>query len=245
MRGKQRVAILAAVVLFASAAAAQADTMDNLVLLPFGNVNWNISTNPNASPSVAVAIENTVDSSDEIFGGYDLGVAFTTVLGSGKLATTAVANPTSNPVVPDFYTTFPKLGIEPDTGTGTGTFIGNTSSGGGLYSVPTTAVNLVTMEFDSGSETPSVGSIFDVWAKGATSPLGDTDYVDNQGDYFTYGNASGNGLGLANANGNVLLGTVTIQGVPEPSTLALLGVAGAGLAVCALRRIRRRNGQPA
>ena len=155
------------VALIASAAAAQ-DNQDNVALVPFGNINWNIDTNPSASPSVTVAIENTVDSSDQIFWGYDLGVAFTTVSGSGKLAVpvSSIANPASNPAVPDFYTTFPKLGIEPDTGAGTGSLIGNTSQGAVLYSVPTTGVNLVTMAFNTGSVTPSVGSVFDIWAMG-------------------------------------------------------------------------------
>lgn len=224
---------LLAAALVASATAARADTID---LVTGWNLNWNISASPSTSPTEDVQIMNLATSANKVFSGWDLGIGFTRVLGSGQLAVNTYANP-SNTWAFDPDLTLPPPGTEPDVGAGTGIQIGNTSATNTLYVVPTTPVSLVTLSFKPGTAAPAIGSVFDVWAKGATSS-GDSDYVDNQSNSFPYGNTGA----AVNGFGDVLLGTVTVTGtVPEPSWLLLLGVAGVGLLIyLARQRICRR-----
>ncbi len=86
--------------------------------------------------------------------------------------------------------------------------------------------------------------MFNVWGLGGAASGGDTSYTDNVGDEFNFANSGA----AVNANGDVLLGKVTISGnaTPEPSSLVLFAVAGLGLAVTWGRRIiRRRNARTA
>lgn len=225
--------VLAAAFLASAIVAQAADTIN---LVTGWNINWNINSNPGASPTQNIQIENTANTGDLIFGGYDLGLSFTCVSGTGKLAVASYTNPTTNSAA-DFYPTFLPTTQELDVGGGTGILMSNSSVTNSMFAIPASPVNLVTMSFGDGSVTPTVGSVFDVWADGATIGGGDTDYVDNTGDPgSSYGNT-----GSAVSNGNVLLGTVTITGVPEPSSLVLLGAVGAGFMVYRLRQKFRRR----
>ncbi len=211
--------------LLASAVAAQADTID---LVGGWNINWNIVTSPAASPTQEIQIQNlTSPATNEVFNEYDLGLIFQRVEGSGQIALTAsnATNPSSDSIVPSW------LGA-PEFGTGANTFgagfealIGNEALQPMNYEVPDSPASLVTVDFAPGAVAPAPGSVFDVY-----SDDGYSNYIDSTGTLVTpYAN---------NTSSNFLLGTITV--VPEPDSLALAGVAGAGFLIhCARRRIRR------
>ena len=215
----------------AMAAVAQAD---NINLASFGNVTWNPTTTPGGI-SENIQIENQAASANEVFSGYDLGLGFTLVSGSGKLAVSSYANPASNAAA-DFGS-LPNFGATFDVGAGFGIQAGNSSNTSSNFSVGTSPVNLLNVTIGAGSVTPSAGSEFDVWGSGATNGEenngGFSDYEDNQGDVFPFANTGA----VVNTEGDVLLGTITIAGaVPEPSSLVLLGAAALGLMGYFIRR---------
>ena len=155
---------------------------DNLDLVSFGNVNWNPNTNPNFSENIQ--IQNTANTGDLVFNGYALGLSFGTVSGAGKLAVASYSNPATNPAVPNFDSPIPPAGTEPDDGAGVRAYISNSNSTTASYSIPTTPVNLLTMEFEAGSVMPTVGSVFDIWANGTMAADGDTQYFNSARPVF-------------------------------------------------------------
>ena len=185
---------------------ADAARADNVDLLSFNNISWDIGSSPTASPPVTISIQNmTAGSANAIFNGYDLEFNFTSTAGTGAVVLGSVANPTANAVISNFLT-------PPTT---SGNYVGNTSSAGSTnYVVPSTgATNLVTVTFAySGSGAfPAVGSTIGVFADRKVS-----DYLDFNGNTTAYAN------NLATNAQDVEIGTITVT--PEPSTLALLGV---------------------
>jgi hypothetical protein len=199
---------------------ARADDVD---LLSFGNINWNISSSPTTSPPVTIQIQNTAASIDQVFHGYDLGLVFvpTFSTGSSMILNTAT-NPSTNSVVP-WGSNNPVTSVVPSSGWNTVKGLAGVASQD--YVVPNTPTNLVTMTFGPGTIPPAAGT-WDVYSDYTWS-----DYFDHTGTVSTnYAN---------NVSSNFLLGTVTVTGAPEPSTLALLGV-GAMLGVAGALWRRRR-----
>ncbi|MGO9114075.1 MAG: hypothetical protein ACLP9L_33080 [Thermoguttaceae bacterium] len=230
MRSLLAVAVLVAAVL--ATAAARADTVN---LVTGWNINWNIDANPSESPTQDIQIVNATSSSDQIFNGYDLGLVFQRISGSGQIALDTASNPLSNSIVPSWLG-LPELGTGNNLfGAGNEVYIGNQASSATNYTVPNSPASLVTVAFTSGASTPTVGSVFEVF-----SDAGYSDYVDH----------SANSTSYANNDSNVLLGTITVMGgdpVPEPSLpVGLLGFVGAGFVIqCAGRKIRRRDSRVA
>jgi hypothetical protein len=236
MFGKTMMRCLLAVALVASAVAAQADTIN---LATGWNINWNIDTSPTLSPNQDIQIvsgnNGGTSATSAIFGGYDLGIGFSLASGAGgQIAVNSFTNPTATWAF-DPSSGFPPAGTGPFSSPIEQIYISNTSNSGGAYSVPTTPVSLVTLNFKPGSTAPAAGSVFDVWGIGGATAGGDADWLDSQGNSYNYGNT---GSAVNGANGDVLLGTITITGTvtPEPSSLVLLGVAGLGLVFYRARR---------
>ena len=157
---------------------ADAARADNVDLLSFNNISWDIGSSPTASPPVTISIQNmTAGSANAIFNGYDLEFNFTSTAGTGAVVLGSVANPTANAVISNFLT-------PPTT---SGNYVGNTSSAGSTnYVVPSTgATNLVTVTFAySGSGAfPAVGSTIGVFADRKVS-----DYLDFNGNTTAYAN---------------------------------------------------------
>src|SRR5271157_3466022 len=77
--------------------AAHADTIN---LVGGWNLTWSIQADPTESPNVSIQAENAANSSDPVFNGYDLGLKFNLLSGSGSIALDSVSNPSSNSIVP-------------------------------------------------------------------------------------------------------------------------------------------------
>jgi hypothetical protein len=183
---------------------------DDVSLLGGWNLNWDVSTQPTASPSATIQVQNATSSSNLIFNGYDLGLKFNRVSGSGAIKVHSASNPSSNSIVPDW------LG-PPTTGSAS---VANEAAGPIDYSVSNLPTSLVTMDFAPDGFDPSPGSVFEILSDYTLS-----DYVDQGGHATSYAN---------NVNADYVLGTITV--VPEPSSIVLLGVAVTGLAIAFARR---------
>ncbi len=198
----------------------QADTVN---LVGGWNVNWNITANPTQSPSVPIQIQNAVASPDLIFNGYDLGLKFQLLSGGGSIALDAAANPSSNSIVPLWDEPSPRIGLNSGT-----MVLDNDAYDDSLDdAVPDVPTNLVTVNFMPGAIAPTPGSVFEV-----LSDCNWSDYYDHTGTIVNnYAN---------NQTKDFELGTITV--VPEPGSLALLGVAAVGIAICfARQKIRLRH----
>ncbi|MGO9110800.1 MAG: hypothetical protein ACLP9L_16390 [Thermoguttaceae bacterium] len=211
--------VFLAAALVASAVAAQADTIN---LGGGWNINWDINSSPTVSPTQDIQIQNAAASSNPIFNGYDLGLVFQRLSGSGQIALDTASNPLSNSIVPN-WVGVPTLGQGSNTnGAGLEAYIGNEALDSNVdYSIPDQETSLVTVDFMAGATTPTIGSVFEVLSDNNWS-----DYFDHTGTVVTpYAN---------NVNNYFPLGTITV--VPEPGCLVLLGVAGAGFLIHCVRR---------
>ena len=206
-------AVLGSIVLIDTA---QASTVN---LVGGWNVNWDINGAPAESPSTTIQIQNSVASSTPIFNGYDLGLKFVLVSGSGQIALDNASNPLSGSVLPSWFFSPPVSG--PNS-------VYNIGADAVDYAVPNTPTNLVTLDFKPGTTTPTVGSVFEIVADHTLS-----DYLDHLGNSTMFAN---------DASGDFVLGTVTITAVPEPSSIITwAGIAALGLVVTCARRKGNRN----
>ena len=193
---------------------AQADTIN---LVTGWNLNWNITSNPAESPAETIQIQNAAVSSNTVFNGYDLGLKFNLVSGSGQIALDVVSNPSSNSIVPAWLYSPPVAGTSS---------VYNIASAASDVVVPNSPTSLVTLDFKPGAVTPAPGSVFQIVSDHTL-----TDYLNHLGVSTLYAN---------NSASDVVLGTVTVMSVPEPSSMLLLGIAALGFAVtCARREVRR------
>ena len=214
--------VILAAALVASAGAVRADTVN---LVGGWNMTWYI-TNSLVSPTEAIQVQDATTPATPVFWGYDLGLIFQRVEGSGQIALDTASNPSSNSIVPSWLFPAPTLGSGLNGGAGSEAYIYSEAATFTNYDVPNSATDLTMVDFMPGSSQPTPGSVFDVY-----SDSGFSDYVDSGGTSTPYAN---------NATSNFLLGTITV--VPEPGTMALLGVACLGLLVyTARRRVRRRD----
>jgi hypothetical protein len=199
---------------------ARADDVD---LLSFNNITWNIAQSPTTSPSVTIQIQNAAASpTNQVFHGYDLGLIFVpTFSTNSSMILNTATNPSSNSVV-DWGSNNPVMTVIPSSGWNTIKDLAGVAIQD--YVVPNAPTNLVTITFAPGSIPPAAGT-WNVYS----------DY--KWSDYFNHTGAATTPF-ANNVSSNFLLGTITVA-APEPSTLALLGV-GAMLGVSGYLWRRRR-----
>ena len=210
----------------AMAAVAQADNID---LVTGWNVNWNVS-NSSTSPNFDIQIQNSAASANQVFNSYDLGLVW--VLSSGAVSNQIAPN-FSNPATVPFTSPagFSWLNSSPQVTPQTNNedVISNVATADTNYAVPNAAGSLATMSFSAENGGPAPGEVFDIYSDSSWS-----DYVNATGVSNGYNNDIGVG-----SNPGVLIGTVTVTGVPEPSSFVLLAVAAVGFAgYCVRRRCR-------
>jgi len=229
---------LVAAAVVASAVSARA-VQDDVNLVGGWGISWN---GQGTSPSQDIKIYDNTTPANGVFDGYELGLIFQRVSGSGELALNSALNPTSNSIVGSWSTT-PAPTVTPFSdvyGAGIEQEIANVPYTSGTYTVPplSSAASLVTVNFTASSVGAS-GAVFDVWAD-------DGNGVDGANGWSDYDQKGGGTTNYTDCNtSNFLLGTVTVTATPEPSSLVLLGVAGLGLLSLGARRIIRRRNAPA
>jgi hypothetical protein len=220
MSHKALVGLLLAVPLAAFALEARADSVN---LVGSWSLAWDVNLNPAESPSVTIQIENAAASSNRVFNGYDLGLKFNRLSGSGEIALGGGSNPTVNSIVPSWFYPIPLGGAAMNTDTLLNVAYDNSLD----YSVPDTLTDLVLLEFVPGPTPPAPGSVFQVLSDFRLS-----DYVDHLGNSTPYAN---------NVTQDFVLGTITVT--PEPSSL-VLGVAALAFGIVGRIANTRRRNQP-
>ncbi len=183
--------VILAAALAASALTAQADEVN---LVGGWNITWNTGAS-SVSPTQDIQIQNMSAGTNAIFNGYDLGLIFQRVEGSGQIALGTASNPSSNSIVPSWLGA-PQIGSGSITSVGTEALISNEALNDIDYAVPNSATSLVTVDFTSGEIPPTPGSVFEVF-----SDDGYSDYFNHAGNSTPYANNSGS---------NLLLGTITV-----------------------------------
>ena len=194
--------------------------------LSFGtgiNTTWDRFTQPSSSPVIQLTVANTNDDLRPILYGLTLGLSFEPVGGAtGSLAISTVTNAATDPV----FTSGIKLPqINPFPGDGY-TSISVENFPNANAPVPQGPAGLIGFTLSSADAIGTFNIVVQSFDDGLTS------WNNFDAEEFSFANAHYQPL---------TVGQITVTAVPEPSTLALVGVAGCVALVAGVRRARSRR----